>query len=231
MAAVLACGAGAVLSHESAAALYGLRDREGPWPDISVPERNRHRRKAINVHSRRPAALADSTTHGSIPITSPARTLVDLAAASNPSGIETLVNQADKLDLIHPDELRSTLDLIAPEPGLPALRSVLDLATFTLTDSALERRFLPIARRAGLPKPRTQVTVNGFKVDFFWPELRLVVETDGLRYHRTATQQARDTMRDNAHRVAGLTPLRFTHAQVRYDPGYVERTLIGVVRG
>ena len=230
MAAVLACGGGAVLSHESAAALYGLRDRQGPWPDVSVPERNRHRRKAINVHSRRPAALADATTHDRIPITSPARTLVDLATASSPLEIEALINQADKLDLIHPDELCSALDRIGPEPGVPGIRSVLDRATFTLTDSELERRFLPIARRAGLPKPETQARVNGFRVDFFWPELGLVVETDGLRYHRTASQQARDTVRDNAHRAAGMTPVRFTHGQVRYEPAYIESTLRAVVR-
>lgn len=110
------------------------------------------------------------------------------------------------------------------------LRETLDRATFTLTDSELERRFLPIARRAGLPTPQTRRHVNGYRVDFFWPELGLVVETDGLRYHRTPTQQARDALRDNAHRAAALVPIRFTHAQVRYDPGYVERILVGVTR-
>jgi len=107
---------------------------------------------------------------------------------------------------------------------------VLDRATFTLTDSELERRFLPIVRRVGLPKPATRQWVNGHRVDFLWPELGLVVETDGLRYHRTATQQARDTVRDNAHRAAGLVPVRFTHAQVRYEPGYVEEILAAVTR-
>jgi very-short-patch-repair endonuclease len=67
--------------------------------------------------------------------------------------------------------------------------------------------------------------VNGFRVDFFWPDLGLVVETDGLTYHRTAAQQARDRLRDQAHTAAGLTPLRFTHAQVRYEPGHVEHVL------
>jgi very-short-patch-repair endonuclease len=70
--------------------------------------------------------------------------------------------------------------------------------------------------------------VNGFKVDFYWPELGLVVETDGLRYHRTPAQQARDRFRDQAHATAGLTPLRFTHAQVRFEPGHVQATLIAV---
>jgi very-short-patch-repair endonuclease len=98
------------------------------------------------------------------------------------------------------------------------------------TDSELERCFLPIARRAGLSLPETGAYVNGFKVDFNWPELGLVVETDGLRYHRTPAQQTRDRIRDQAHVAAGLTPLRFTRAQVRFEPGYVKATLSATAR-
>jgi very-short-patch-repair endonuclease len=156
--------------------------------------------------------------------------MVDLAAGAGRGEIEALVNRVDKLDLIHPEALRRALDVMPGQPGVPLLREVLERATFALTDSELERRFLPIARRAGLPKPRTQQIINGHRVDFFWPELGLVVETDGLRYHRTATQQARDTVRDNAHGAAGLVPVRFTPAQVRYEPKYVERILVAVTR-
>ncbi len=78
--------------------------------------------------------------------------------------------------------------------------------------------------------PKTQQRVNGFKVDFYWPELGLVVETDGLRYHRTPAQQARDQLRDQAHTAAGLTPLRFSHAQVRFGPERVRVTLAAVAR-
>lgn len=85
-----------------------------------------------------------------------------------------------------------------------------------------------IVREADLPIPLTGRHVNGFRVDFYWPDLRLVVETDGLRYHRTPTQQARDRLRDQAHLAAGLAPLRFTHRQVRYEPGYVRLTLLAV---
>src|SRR5438874_171443 len=109
--------------------------------------------------------------------------------------------------------------------GIRTLREVLDKHTFRLTRSELERLFLAIVRTAGLPIPLTQQIVNGFKVDFFWPELGLVVETDGLRYHRTPAQQARDRLRDQAHTAAGLTPLRFTRAQVRFDPAHVQATL------
>jgi very-short-patch-repair endonuclease len=75
-----------------------------------------------------------------------------------------------------------------------------------------------LVRAAGLPQPLTQQHLNGFRVDFYWPELRLVVETDSLRYHRTPSQQTRDRQRDQAHTLAGLTPLRFTHAQIAFEP-------------
>ena len=100
---------------------------------------------------------------------------------------------------MHPNQLRAALDTQPPRPGVAALRQALDRRTFTLSRSKLERRFLPIARRAGLPKPQTCAWVNGFEVDFYWPQLGLVVETDGLRYHRTAAEQARDRLRDQTH--------------------------------
>ena len=230
MAALLACGRGAVLSNESAAALWALRDEERTI-EVSVPRSRHSRPRGIRVHRRHTGIFADATTHDRIPVTSPIRVLVDLAVDAAPSAIERMINQADKLDLIDPEHLRSALRDLKGDPGVPALREILDLATFTLTDSELERRFLPIARKVGLPKPKTREYVNGFRVDFYWPDLGLVVETDGLRYHRTPTQQARHTLRDNAHLAAGLTPLRFTHAQVRYGPKYVEETLATVARG
>ncbi len=107
---------------------------------------------------------------------------------------------------------------------------MLDCRTFTLTDSRLERLLLPLARSAGLSRPQTGAVVNGFRVDFYWPDIGLIVETDGLRYHRTPAQQARDRVRDQVHAAAGLTTLRFTHAQVAFDPGHVEATLTAVSR-
>ncbi len=109
------------------------------------------------------------------------------------------------------------------------LRRILGRHVFLLSDSDLERWFLPIAAAAGLPVPRTQLHVNGFRVDFYWPDLRLVIETDGLRYHRTPAQQNRDRIRDQAHQAAGMVPLRFTHWQVRHEPDYVRKILRSVV--
>jgi very-short-patch-repair endonuclease len=226
MAAVLSCGPGEALSHRSAAALWGLRPDEGPI-EIVVPASTVRRQAGIRVHRGR----RELTRHDGVPVTTPVWTLIDLATTLTDDELEAAVNQADKLDLIDPERLRGALDELRGQRGVKRLRRVLDRRTFTLTDSALERRFLPLARAAGLPLPRMGVRVNGFKVDFFWPELRLVVETDGLRYHRTPAQQARDRLRDQAHTAAGLTPLRFTHAQVAFSPDHVRATLAAVVRG
>jgi very-short-patch-repair endonuclease len=231
MAAVLACGTDAVLSHESAAALWGiLPDPPGSIIHVSVPLGVARSRPGIAVHRRANLRPVDIVRRDRIPVTAPVCTLVDIAARRNREELEAAVNQADKLDLVDPETLRTAIDDIDPRPGVRPLRQLLDRRTFTLTDSELERRFLPIARRAGLPLPIAGARVNGFKVDFWWPTLGLVVETDGLRYHRTAAQQTRDRLRDQAHSAAGMTPLRFTHAQVRFEPGHVEATLMAVAR-
>lgn len=168
---------------------------------------------------------ADITWHRGIPVTTPARTLVDVATEFGPAALERAVNEADKRDLIDPEALRDALEGYVGEPGVRALRALLDRHTFRLSDSDLERIFRPIAAAAGLPPPLTKVKVNGFEVDFFWPDLGLVVETDGLRYHRTPAAQARDRLRDQMHTASGLTTLRFTHWQVKHDRVYVQRIL------
>jgi very-short-patch-repair endonuclease len=225
MAAVLACGREAALSHDSGGALWGMRPDHGGAIEVSVRTQRSH--PGITAH-RRSLTAQDLTTHHNIPVTTPICTLIDLAARLSAEQIERAVNQADKLDLVDPERLREALDHTDPRPGVRPLRKLLDHRTFTMTDSENEQRFLPIARKAGLPKPKTQQWVNGFRVDFYWPELELVVETDGLRYHRTPAQQAEDHLRDQAHAAAGMTPLRFTRAQVRHDPGHVQKILTEV---
>jgi very-short-patch-repair endonuclease len=228
MAALLACGPASVLSHESAAALWGVIPyRPGPI-DISLPLHLTRCRPGIRAHRRSKVLAGRSVLRDRIPVTDIACTLVDLGACVPRRTLERAVNEADKLDLIDPESLRDALDDFGPQPGVRALRELLDRGTFTLTDSELERCLLPIARRVGLGLPETGAWVNGFKVDFYWPALRLVVETDGLRYHRTPAQQERDRLRDQAHSAAGITSLRFTHGQVRFEPGHVEATLYAV---
>jgi very-short-patch-repair endonuclease len=230
MAAVLCCGPGAALSHSSAAALWEIRPTKRREIEVSVPAGARRRRPGIVVHRRAALTTTDLTHHHAIPVTSPICTLIDIAARLERAQLEAAINEADKLDLTDPEALRTALDdVVTARPGTAPLRRTLDLRTFALTDSELERRFLPLARRAGLPKPETGRRVNGFKVDFHWPELNLVVETDGLRYHRTPAEQARDRLRDHAHAAAGLTPLRFTHAQLEFEPDHVQATLAAVL--
>jgi very-short-patch-repair endonuclease len=224
MAAVLAGGAGAALSHRDAAALYEILTRRPGPIHLSVPGHVSRRRTGIRFHERHGAAQAATTTHDGIPVTTIVQTLVNLAATETTARLTRAVNEADKRDLIDPDTLRAELDRHRGHRGVRPLRTLLDRAAFVLTDSALEDRFLPIARRAGLPTPVKHV-VNGHQVDFHFPALGLVVECDGLRYHRTQLQQAADVRRDQAHLAAGILPLRFTHGQIRHEPAHVERVL------
>lgn len=222
MAAVLACGEGAALSHGSAAELLGIGRRASL--EVTVPLGRNPRRPGIKVH-RRALEPRQVTRRQNISVTGIACTLVDLSLCLPQDHLERAINDADRLDLIDPEELRGALEAFAGRKGVAKLRTLLDRRTFTLTDSQLERRFKPIARAAGLPPPLTQQWVNGYRVDFFWPDLGLVVETDGLRYHRTPAQQNRALIRDQAHLAAGLQPLRFSHSQVAYDGPHVEAML------
>jgi very-short-patch-repair endonuclease len=227
MAAVTSCGPEAVLSHESAAAHWEILPRRLGAIEVSVPAGIDRRPSGIVVH-RRSRLAEERTRHLGIPITTPVRTLLDIAPRLNRAQLEAAINEADKRGLTDPETLRSALDMLAGFSGVGILRQTLDRRTFRLTASELERRFLPIARLAGLPKPETGRRLNGFVVDFYWPGLGLVVETDGLRYHCTPAQQAKDRLRDQTHAAAGLTPLRFTHARVCFEPNYVRATLAKV---
>ena len=230
MAAVLGCGPRAVLSHGSAAALWGVGVESRNWIEISVPFVSPRERPGVRVRRRPKLRASDVAIHEGVPVTVPVLTLIDIARHANGARLERAINEADRLDLVDPESLAAALDDFPGQPGVGRLRDMLGKRTFRLTDSELERRFLPLVADVRLPMPLTRQRVNGFKVDFFWPDLRLVVETDGLRYHRTPAQQARDRVRDQAHLAVGFTPLRFTHAQVRYEPEYVRSTLIAVAR-
>jgi very-short-patch-repair endonuclease len=222
-AAVVSCGREAALSHHAAAEVLGIRRPSAGLIDVTVPGADR-KRPGIRIHRSALPPNERAERHG-IPVTTVVRTLVDLATRLKGDELEAAVNEADRLDEIDPERLREALHRIQGRKGAATLRQLLDRRSYVLTESALERRFLAIVRRAGLPLPETQRHVNGFRVDFWWPALGLVVETDGLRYHRTPAQQARDRRRDQAHTAAGLTAPRFTHAQVAYEPAEVERIL------
>lgn len=230
MGALLACGPEAYLSHRSAAALYGIgvekpwtRNAEGEIPliEVSVRRRGEHERDGIKVRMRPSLPSHDAGTVGAIPVTSPVRTLLDYATLEPANRLERAVNEADKHDLIDPEALRRAIERYPGEPGIRPLRRILDKDTFLLSDDELELLFHPLVRQAGLPLPQSKVIVNEFEVDFFWPALGLVVETDGWRYHRTPSAQTRDALRSQLHTASGLTPLRFSHYQVKYEPVHV----------
>lgn len=221
MAAVLACGPGAALSHRSAAALWGFGEEHEDYIDVSVRRPSEARIPGIRCH-RRPALPAEAiATRLGIPVTQPVQTFLDLTIVAGPRDLERAINEADKRDVIDADALRKALDNHAGERGVRPLRRILDKHTFRLSDDELERFFRPLAAAAGLPVPLTKQIVDEFEVDFFWPELGLVVETDGWRYHRTPSAQTRDALRFQAHTASGLTPLRFSHWQVKHEPRHV----------
>ena len=220
MAAILAKGPAAVLSHRSAASLYGIALQKGNAIHVAVPAHARRRSsRGIRVHRRNELRAA---TRQGIPVTTITDTLIDLATDTTTDQLEQAINEADKRDLIDPEALGEAAEHTR-RPGAATVRRV--TKRFTRTDSPLEREFLRIAKRAGLPPPETQADVNGHRVDFHWPELNLVVETDGLRYHRTAAAQATDRQRDQDHFLAGLTALRFSRVQVKDDAAHVEAVL------
>jgi very-short-patch-repair endonuclease len=227
MGAVLSCGQHALLSHHSAAALWELAP-PGVWVvEVVVPVGTFRRRPGIEVHRRADLGLEHRREVGGIPVTDPVSTLVDLASCAPEWRVEQAINSADRLGLVDPEVLRCTVAELGPRPGMARMRRLLGLDA--LTDTGLERKFLAIVRAAKLPRPETQTSVNGYRVDFYWPRLGLVVETDGWRYHRTSGEQATDRRRDQTHMTSGLISLRIAEDQIRYEPDYVRRTLTSVV--
>jgi very-short-patch-repair endonuclease len=222
VAAVLACGPHALLSHDSAAELYGIRPKRPGPIHVTVPPGAHPRRRGIKAHRR--GGLRGTRRDG-IPITTIVDTLIDLACSLPEPKLERAVNEAVNRDLTDPERLRRALP--PGRRGAPTLARLLDRDTFVVTDSRLEQRLLRIARAAGLPKPETQVRHGGGRVDFYWPGL--IVEADSLRFHRTPFQQRADRLRDQQHQAAGLRTLRFTHWQIWHEPEHVESILRAVV--
>lgn len=227
MAAVLSCGSDALLSHGSAAVLWGLMGTAAGI-DVVIPEGTYRRRPGIHVHRRSGLAAGDRRRVAGIPVTDPVSTLVDLASCVPDWKVERAINEADRLDLVDPETLRAMIDSFPRRPGLARLRRL--LGGTPIVDSGLEHRFLTIVRQAGLPRPATQARVNGYRVDFYWPHMGLIAEADGWRYHRTPGEQATDRRRDQAHTAAGMTTLRFAEEQIRDESEDVKRTLVAVVK-
>lgn len=225
MAAVLVCGEDAALSHRSAAELWGIGKEWEGRIDVTIQRDSKITRRGIKVR-RRPSLPEGSVVRRfGIPVTNPTQTLVDLASELKPVRLERAVNQADVHDLVDPETLRRSLDAYVGMPGARTLRTMLDRHTFRLSDSDLEIYFRPLALAAGFPMPLSKQWVLGFEVDFHFPDHGLIVETDGLRYHRTPAQQARMVKRDQTHTSHGFRVLRFTHWQIAHAPNEVAEVL------
>jgi very-short-patch-repair endonuclease len=232
-AATLVCGPDARLSHRSAAELWRLMPKaEGPV-DVSA---TRGFRSLAGIRFHRRSDHGVTRFVKGIPVADPVSVLIDLASELAKEEVEDAVNEADRLDLIRTHRLRPALDQEPRRPGVGRLKRILDAQTFSRAANALERRFLAIVFDSGLPPPETQRRLGRNRVDFFWPALGLVVETDSLRHHRTAAEQAVDLGRDQAHARVGLRSLRFTHSQVFHRPDHVRTVLqdafrhLGVVK-
>jgi hypothetical protein len=230
MAAVLVGGPRALLSHRSAAALWRIRRWDEREVEIVVPPSRSRRRSEVRVYGRRDHQAPGGREVDGIPVAHPIAVLVDLATCLRTGQLEAAINEADHRNLVNPESLGEAIDSLPRRPGIGRLRQLLAAPTTALSSTRLEELFLPLAFEVGLPAPQTQAWLNGHRVDFFWPDLGLVVETDSLRYHRTAFKQGRDKRRDNAHAGSGLTVLRFTHGQVRHEPDYVRKMLATTAR-
>jgi very-short-patch-repair endonuclease len=220
-AALLACGRGAVVSHQSAAnLLHLLPDPAEPRPvDITVAGRQPAPRAGISVHRVKTLDQRDVNRTDGIPTTTPARTLLDLATVVPPYVLERAVAEAQVRGLARRSHLIDQLERNRGRVGTRALRRVVDVEGGpALTRSEAERRLLRLVRSAGLPLPRANARLRRYEVDFVWPEQRLVVEVDGYAYHATRRAFERDRARDAALTAAGYTVLRVTWRQLVDSP-------------
>jgi very-short-patch-repair endonuclease len=218
IAAVLAAGPGAVLSHRSAAALWGIRETSRREIEITAP---RERRRPGLTVRRAQLPRDEVTTHRGIPVTTAARTLLDLAALVDEHQLARAAERAEALRLASPTSLA---DLVARYPGRPGVpnvkRLIEDGITPTTTRSELERRFLTLLDAERLPRPLVNEPVDDTRhPDFRWTDHRLIVELDGFETHGTRAAFERDRARDRALMAAGWRVARITKRQLDDAPG------------
>ncbi|MEN3279684.1 MAG: hypothetical protein V7607_824 [Solirubrobacteraceae bacterium] len=230
MAALLACSDGAALSHRTAGTIWGLVT--GPTLPIDVTTSTDHGRKhaRITTHRARLHAL-DALVIDGLRVTTPSRTIVDLAASLEGRALRDVVERAQDLRRFDPDDIRDTL---ARAPRRPGTRRLDDLITVLTPDkdnarSHLERLFLALARKARLPKPASNLDIAGRCRDFAWPDERLVVETDGYRYHSSRQAKRRDNRRDRQLTALAWRPVRFTYEEIAFEPAEVAKELVGLL--
>ena len=221
MAAALAAGPGALLSHRSAAAPWGLIQPPSTLPHVLVFN-GRRRHSGLILHQSRSLTDADRAVIDNIPVTSLARTLFDFAATEPQHRFDRAVEEAERRGVF---DLRAVERLLARFPRAPGRKALFSsLATFqepAFTRSDTEREFLKLVRRAGLPAPAMNLSVAGHEVDAYWANERLIVELDAFGTHGTPQAFERDRLRDDDLALAGIEVRRITWRRVQDAPGEV----------
>jgi hypothetical protein len=232
MAAVLACGPGAVLSHRDAAALWDIRKSGRAAIDVTTPRRGGRSLSGIDVHRTRRLLPQDATNVDGIPCTTVARTLLDLAEVVNRRQVERACDQADLERLLDATALDAVLSRAQGRRGSPVLRAILDGHAIgqTVTRSEMEERFLAVCDRAGLPRPEVNVWIalphgGHAQADILWREHRLIVETDGRAAHGTRRAFEHDRRRDQRLMLAGWRVIRVTWRQLTQESEELARIL------
>jgi very-short-patch-repair endonuclease len=217
LAAVLACGPGAALSHGSAAQLWELRQSNSAFIDVTVPSRaGRIRRRGTRIHRSGRLAAEEVTVRNGIPVTTVARTLLDLADVLDAQALRRAVTVAEYTGRFDRDSL---IAVVQDNPGRRGRK--LMTAAFEgrrhRTRSPLEDRFLVFVERWGVEEPETNVWIEGYEVDFVWTRAGLVVELDGVAAHTTRAALNADRLRDRRLWRAGLRTIRLT-SEALEDP-------------
>jgi very-short-patch-repair endonuclease len=224
LAAVFSCGNGALLSHRSAAWLWGLTKRWQPVIEVTAAS-PRRTRGAIRIHSAEALTDADRAWSEGIPVTAIPRTLLDFAA-TDPHYLGQALDNARRLgllDLIAIDELISRSSGFR---GIARLRTALEIhRPVAFTRSGLERRFLALVRRAGLPRPSMNLYVEGYELDAYWPDKRFAVELDTYDYHGTPAAFEADRVRQENLKLADIEMVRITGTRMDREPNAVANRL------
>jgi very-short-patch-repair endonuclease len=226
LAAVLACGEGALLSDRAAGFLFGAIKGLAPPPEVTAPTERRI--KGIKTHRSRNMDPRDATTFRGIPITTLARTLVDLAAVLDPDDLARAFHEAEVRHGTTPGQVEAVLERRPKSRGAAKLRAVLRGDT-PVTLSKLEKRFLVLLREAGLPAPRTNRPAGGYRVDCRWPAHKLTVELDSYRYHHSRHAWEQDRLREREARARGDEFRRYTWADVHEHPKQMLTELRGLL--
>jgi AbiEi antitoxin C-terminal domain len=226
MAAVLACGDGAVVSHVSAAWCWGFIKKPPGRVDITVPGRRRKGQEGINLHSVRRLDPRDVTEVKGVPITTPERTLLDIAEVLPRHQLRLAVDQADRRNRFDPEQVHQVLTRNPGRKGQKPLRTLLsDLEAEPLLRSEIEKLFRELCEEYDLPIPITNTKVNGLEVDAYWPEQRLIVEVDSREHHLNGKAFEDDRRRDADHLAAGDRVMRITYRQLKWDRSGVAKRL------